>query len=436
MRILIIENFWLNGKKLRFTEKLLLNTFSILPTLFARQIAAITPKKHNVKLVDERYSKINFDEKYDIVLINFNLSSIPRAYELANIFKKKKIPVVFSGWYPSINPKDALNYADSILIGKNELNWLELLEDFENRKLKKIYGPKRFDNSIKIPPANIEIPGLVITGAVEATRGCPYKCSFCPEANLPGGEEFYKRPIDEVIDEIKSISKKTIMFYDNSLTIDINYTKELFKNMIRLKKRFFCNGNSDALANDLELVELSKKAGCVSWLIGFESINQETINDVGKKSNKVNEYKKAVENIHKNKMAVIGSFMFGFDTDNKDIFEQTLKKVYELKIDVADFCILTPFPGTPVYDKFEKEGRILTNDWSKYDMKNVVFKPKNMTAEELINGVKKLYKNYYSTPNTLVRIIRSINLGIYPALLVLARNLIANMNSRRIAIVK
>jgi len=433
MKILIIENFWLGGRKLKLFEKLLLNTFSILPTLFARQLAAITPKKHYVEIVDERYSNINFNEKYNIVLINFNLSSIPRAYELADIFIAKGITVVLSGWYPSINPKDAIKHANSVIIGKNELNWLELLEDFENGKIKQFYGPKGYDSSTKIPPANVAIPGLVITGAVETTRGCPFKCEFCPEANLPGGDEFYKRPIDEVIEEIKSIPQKTFMFYDNSLTIDTNYTKELFKKMIELKKRFFCNGNLNALANDLELVELSKKAGCVSWLVGFESICQETIDYIGKRSNKVEEYKKAIENIHKNKMAVIGSFMFGFDTDTKDVFEQTLKMIYELKIDVVDFCILTPFPGTPVYEKYEKEGRILTKDWSKYNMKSVVFEPKNMTAEELLNGVKKLYKNYYSTPNTLKRVIRSLNLGIYPVFLILFRNAIANMNSRRIS---
>ncbi len=434
MKILIIENFWLNGRKLKLSEKLLLNTFSILPNLFARQLAAITPKKHLVKIIDERYSNINFDEKYDIVLINFNLSSITHAYELANNFKEKGIKVVLSGWYPSYNPKGALDHADSVLIGRNELNWLELLEDFEKGELKKFYGPKKYDPSLKIPPTNVEIPGLVITGAVEATRGCTFKCEFCPEANLPGSGEFYKRPIDEVIDEIKSISQKTVIFYDNSLTIDTNYTKELFKKMVGLKKRFFCNGNSNALANDNELVKISKKAGCVSWLIGFESVDQDTIDYIGKQSNKVQEYKKAVENIHKNKMAVIGSFMFGFDTDKKDIFEKTLKMIDELKIDVVDFCILTPIPGTPIFEKLEKEGRITTKDWSKYNMKNVVFKPKNITPEELIKGVKKLYEDYYSTPNTLKRIIRSLNLGIYPLFLVLVRNAIANMNSKRISI--
>lgn len=430
MKILIIENFWLGGRKIKLTEKLLLNTFSILPTLFARQLAAITPKQHSVQVIDERYSTINFDEKYDIVLINFNLSSVPRAYDLANTFRQKGIIVVLSGWYPSVMSKEAKEYADSVLIGRNESNWLELLDDFKNNKLKPFYGSKKYDKSLKIPPTNVKLPGIVLTGAIEATRGCPYRCEFCPETSIPGGSEYFTRPIDEVIAEIKSIPQKTIMFYDNSLTINTEYSKSLFKKMKGLHKRFFCNGNLDILAKDKELVRLAKEAGCVSWLVGFESVSQTTIDKIGKTTNKIDEYIQAVKNIHKNKMAVIGSFMFGFDTDNKEVFDETLKMINNLNIDLADFCVLTPFPGTPIYKKLEKEGRLLEKDWSKYTMRHVVFEPKNMTREELLQGVKKMYIEFYSTQNTVKRIFRSLKLGIYPFFLVLARNAIANMNSR------
>jgi radical SAM superfamily enzyme YgiQ (UPF0313 family) len=430
MNILIIENFWLGGRKIRLSEKLLLNTFSILPTLFARQLAAITPKNHSVEFIDERYSNINFDKDYDIVLINFNLSSVPRAYELADIFRNKSIPVVFSGWYPSSMSKEAKTHADSILIGRNEINWLDLLNDFQKGKIKPFYGPKKYDKSFKIPPTNVEIPGFVLTGAIEATRGCPYKCTFCPEANTLGGSQYFKRPIGEVIEEIKTIPQKTIMFYDNSLTIDAEYSKELFKKMIGLNKKFFCNGNIDKLAEDKELVRLAKKAGCVSWLVGFESVSQKTIDEIGKNTNKVEKYKKAVENVHENKMAIIGSFIFGFDTDTKDVFDETLKMIKDLKIDLADFCILTPFPGTPLFDKLEKKGRIFEKDWSKYTMRTVVYKPKNLTPEELLEGVKRMYIEFYSTQNTVRRILRGLKLGIYPFFLVMVRNAIANMNSR------
>jgi radical SAM superfamily enzyme YgiQ (UPF0313 family) len=430
MNILIIENFWLGGRKLRLTEKLLLNTFSILPTLFARQLAAITPKSHKVRVVDERYEDIDFDNKYDLVLINFNFSSVPRAYELAEIFRKKGIKVVFSGWYPSVKTKEVRRHADSVLIGKNEKNWLDLISDFEKGKIKSVYGPTRYDKSLRIPHANVDIQGFVLTGAIEATRGCPYKCEFCPESNIPGGNEFFKRPIDEVIDELKSIPQKTVMFYDNSLTVDPNYSKELFKKMRGLNKKFFCNGNSDVLANDKELVKLSKEAGCIAWLVGFESVSQNTINKIGKKTNKVIEYQKTVQNIHENKMVVIGSFMFGFDNDSKDVFKDTIKMINKLRIDVCDFCILTPFPVTPLFNKLEKENRIITQDWSKYTMKNVVFKPKNMTAQELLDGVKQMYIEFYSIQNTVKRVFRSLRYGIYPFFLVLARNAVSNINRR------
>ena len=430
MKILIIENFWLGGRKIRLTEKLLLNTFSILPTLFARQLAAITPKKHVVEVVDERYSSINFNEKFDVVLINFNLSSVPRAYELADIFRKKGVTVVLSGWYPSVKSEEAKTHADSVLIGRNEINWLELLDDFEKNKLKPFYGPKKYDESLKIPPTNVELPGFVLTGALEATRGCPYKCEFCPEASIQKGAHYFTRPVDDVIDEIKSIPQKSIMFYDNSLTINTEYTKSLFKKMKGLNKKFFCNGNIDVLAKDKELVRLSKEAGCVAWLVGFESVSQKTLDEIGKSTNKVKEYFQAVKNIHANKMTVIGSFMFGFDSDTKDIFDETLKMIKELKIDLADFCILTPFPGTPLFNKLEKEGRIFTSDWSKYTMRNVVFDPKNMTSDDLLQGVIKMYIDFYSTKNTVKRIFRSLRFGIYPFFLVLARNTVANMNSK------
>ena len=430
MKILIVENFWLGGRKLKQSEKLLLNTFSILPTLYTRQLASITPKEHSVTVVDERYSDIDFEEKYDIVLINFNFSSVSRAYEIADTFRQKDTPVVLSGWYPSVMSEEAKQHADSVMIGRNEINWLDLLDDFKEDKLKPSYGPKKYDGSVKIPPANVELPGIVLTGAVEATRGCPYGCEFCPEANMPGGPQYFTRPIDDVVDEIKSIPQRTVMFYDNSLTINTDYSKSLFKKMKGLNKKFFCNGNSDALAHDKELVRLSKEAGCVSWLVGFESVSQKTIDEIGKTTNNVQEYIQAVENIHDHKMAVIGSFIFGFDTDTKDVFDETLKMIKELKIDVADFCILTPLLGTPLFDRLDKEGRILTKDWSKYDMKNVVFTPKHMTPEELLQGVRRMYSEFYSTPFTIQRIVKSLKLGLYPFFTVFTRNFIANMNRR------
>ncbi len=430
MNILIIENVWMGGAKYGFFDKTLLTSFSILPTLYARQIAAITHQKHSVHVLNERYESIDFDQHYDIVNINFTTSTAPRAYEIADRFRKKGITVVLSGLHASLLPSEAQEHADSILLGRGELNWLELLKDFENKKLKSEYPSINYDKSTNIPPTNIHLPGFVMTGAIEATRGCPYRCEFCPEAHIDGGEKFYTRPVKEVVEELQSIPQKTIMFYDSSLTIDTKYTKQLFTEMKGLGKRFFCNGNSDVLAKDAELVRLSKEAGCVSWLIGFESVSQKTIDEIGKKTNKVKEYEQAVQNIHNYNMAVLGCFMFGFDTDTKDVFDETLNVIKKLKVDVADFCILTPFPGTPIYKKLEKEKRLLTKDWAKYSLKNPVFRPKNMSPDELVKGVRKMYSEFYSPPYTIIRIFRGFRLGLYPFFLIMARNIVATMNSR------
>jgi len=430
MNILIIENVSMGHAKYGFFDKRFLTMFSILPTLYARRVYAITPKTHFVDIVNERYSHIDFNKSYDLVHINLTSSSAHRGYEIADRFKKKGVTVVLSGMHVSALPEEARQHADSILLGSGELNWLQLLDDLEKNDLKPLYSPVQYDDSVSIPPTNIRLPGVILSGAIEATRGCPYNCIFCRESNLQRGSQLYKRPVDEVVAEIAQLPQKTFTFYDTSLTIDPGYTKLLFSKMKGLNKKFSCNGNVDVLAHDKEFIRLSKEAGCVSWLIGFESISQVTLNNIGKKTNKIIDYEQVVKNIHDNKMLVIGCFIFGFDTDTKDTFDETLRIIKNLKIDIVDFLVLTPFPGTPLYDKFEREGRILSKDWSKYNMKNVVFEPKNMSIDELLQGIKTLYNEFYSIPYTVKRVINCIGFGFYPLFLLLERNYSAYMQKR------
>ena len=433
MKILMIEQIKAKNQKSRSLEKTLLTAFSILPTLYVRRLAAITPSNHKVNIINERYHSIPFFDKFDLVLIHFTTASAYRAYEIADQFKAKNMKVILCGLHASALPTEALNHADSVLLGRGEANWLAALRDADATNLKKIYPPESYDSlPCSIPPTNVNLPGFVMIGAIEATRGCPYKCNFCPESNTPNGYIFYKRPVDEVIDEIKKLKQKIIMFYDASLTIDPEYTKTLFKNMIPLKKHFFCNGNVDVLSTDEELISLSKKAGCIGWLIGFESISQQTIDTLHKKTNTVKIYQRAIDLIHKHHMMVIGDFIFGFDTDTKDGFETTEKTIKKLGIDVADFTINTPFPGTPMYDQLEKEGRILTKDWTKYTMYSVVYQPKQMSPDELLIGVNFMYQSFYSIPETIKRILKGLSYGIYPFVAIANRNFISLIASQKI----
>jgi radical SAM superfamily enzyme YgiQ (UPF0313 family) len=433
MNILIVETVWMGGARYKLFEKMLLTTFSILPTLQARELAAVTQKNHTVTVVNERYAHINYNEPYDVVLINFVTSTAPHAYEIADAFRKKGTLVVLSGFHASGLPQEAKQHADSVLIGRNELSWLTILQDIEQKKLQSFYHAPPYDSTMHLPPTNVQLPGFIMTGALEATRGCPYQCEFCPETNIPGGMTFFKRPVDEVIAEIKKIPQKNLMFYDTSLTIDLSYTKDLFRKMKGLHKRFFCNGNVDVLATDQELVKLSKDAGCVAWLVGFESITQDTLDAVGKRTNTVDHYRQAVNNIHTNQMAVVGDFIFGFDTDTPEVFDRTLRVIKDLEIDIVDFSILTPFPGTPLYNKLEAEGRILTKDWKYYNMGNVMFKPKHMTPEELQIGITMIFNEFYSPGHTVKRILRSLRWGLVPFFVVFMRNIIATMGRRRLS---
>ncbi len=432
MNILIVETVWMGSASYKFLDKTLLTAFSILPTLQAREIAAITPKNHTVSIVNERYTPIDFQKNYDVVHINFVTSTAPHAYEIADRFRKNKALVVLSGLHASGIPEEAKQHSDSVLIGRPELAWLVALQDIEQHKIKPFYQAPPFETSTRLPPTMISLPGFVITGALEATRGCPYQCDFCPETNIPGGSQYYERPIDDVITEMKTIPQKTLMFYDNSLTIHPEYTKELFRKMKGLHKRFFCNGNVDVLARDPELVHLSKEAGCVAWLIGFESVSQETLDAIGKKTNRVDEYTQAVHNIHRHGMAVIGCFIFGFDTDTPAVFKETLKVIKKLKIDIADFSILTPFPGTLLFKQLEQQGRILTKDWKNYNLKTVVFTPQQMIPEELLAGVQQMYTEFYTPLYAFKRILRNLDNGFYAFFVVFSRTIIAIMNSRRV----
>jgi radical SAM superfamily enzyme YgiQ (UPF0313 family) len=432
MNILIVETVWMGGATYKFLDKTLLTAFSILPTLQAREIAAITPKNHTVTVINERYTPIDFHEKYDVVHINFVTSTAPRAYEIADTFRNNNVFVVLSGLHASGVPEEAKQHADSVLIGRPELAWLSALQDIEQHKVKSFYQAPTVEQPMRLPPTMISLPGFVVTGALEATRGCPYQCAFCPETHILGESHYYERPIDDVITEMKTIPQKTLMFYDNSLTIHPEYTKELFRKMKGMHKRFFCNGNVDVLARDPELVRLSKEAGCIAWLIGFESVSQQTLDAIGKKTNRADEYTQAVQNIHGYGMAVIGCFMFGFDTDTPAVFGETLKVIKKLDIDVADFSILTPFPGTPLFKQLEEQGRILTKDWKHYNLKTVVFAPQQMTPEQLLTGVQWMYSDFYTPFHTIQRVLRSLRDGLYTFFVVLSRNVIATMNSRRL----
>jgi radical SAM superfamily enzyme YgiQ (UPF0313 family) len=378
----------------------------MFPSLTLKQIAGITPRHHFIKLIDERYENINFNEKFDLIGISITTYSALRGYRIADTFRKKGIPVVFGGYHASLLPEEAKKHADSVVIGEAENTWPQLLKDLESGKLKKFYYNKQVVKANEMPPARHDI-GIYtpFIEAIQTSRGCPVGCEFCT-MSIVEGNTFRGRPIDNVIKEMKSIKTKQIFFVDASLTTNPNYSKQLFKKMKEINKKFKCFGNINVFAHDDKFLQLASEAGVTRWYIGIESISQFNIDQVGKGTNKVKNYVKAIKNIKDHGMMVTGFFMFGFDNDTSNIFDKTLKFIKKLNLDSVAFSALTPFPGTRLAERLENEGRILSKDWSRYNEAIVNIKPRQMTEEELYDGINNLSREYFSYLNILKRNIQ------------------------------
>ena len=425
MKILLINSN--PGKYIHKCMKLpiyhrLLMKFIFEPPLALQTLDALTPKKHSVKLIDElrRQDTINFNEDCDLVGITSVTVGIPRTFEIADKFRKKGKTVVIGGVFASLAPEEAKKHADSVVIGEAELLWPQLLEDLEKGQLKPFYKNEKPVDISYVPVLNRNrYPKFNPLAEVKPTFGCPYMCKFCSISNVDKKNYHKKRNVDDFVEELRKTPQKILVLCDPSLTIDPEWSKEFFRKVKKLKKKMiYVNANTDVLAKDEEFVRLGHEAGVLEWHVGFESISQASLKEINKKTNKINEFKKVVQNVHKYGGAIAVEFILGFDSDTKDVFEDTFKTVKEYGLDyrgkdVANINILTPFPGTPLYYKMEEEGRIISKDWSKYDYRHAVYQPKNMTPKELEEGHDKLKDKLQPPSDIFKRSFDQINYSYY-----------------------
>ncbi|MBC7081056.1 MAG: radical SAM protein [Thermoplasmatales archaeon] len=420
MKILLVNAYKNAGYFSRLRAKF------FIPSLTLSQVAACTPRKYEIKIVNEWYEKVNFDEDCHLVGISAFTPDAYRAYEIADKFRERGIKVVIGGYHATAMPEEAKEHADAVVIGEAENSWPNLINDFEKGKLKPYYGWEKIKGE-DIPPARRDLDNLrPFSSALQATRGCPYRCGFCQLTGF-GDSIHRKRRIEDVIREFSFLPTKLVWFHDASLTIDKEYSKNLFSKIIesKIRKKWIAFGNMHILSKDTKILKLAKKAGCVGWMVGLESISQRIIDEeIKKKGNIVEEIPKMVERIEKEGMMVWGSFIFGFDNDGRDVFDATYEKICEWGISLAQFAILTPLPGTPIFQKILREGRIITFDWSKYDMAHVVFNPKNMSIKELEEGVRKICRKFYSIDQIAKRAFNTK--GLFNKFL----NLFANLSAR------
>jgi radical SAM superfamily enzyme YgiQ (UPF0313 family) len=380
----------------------------LAPPVTFETLAAVTPPEHTIRLIDERTEKVNFNTDYDLVGISTTTPASRRAYELADEFRRRGITVVLGGWHPSLFPQEAKQHADTVVSGEGDEVWPQLLQDMKHGQLKPFYMSENMVDfpALPVPKRTMQHRRGFFINELQVTRGCCNGCKYCSTTYRPYGQICRLRPIDKVIEEIESMRQKYLYFTDSSLTLNPAYTIQLFTALKNLNKKFACNGNVNVLFRDKELIKLSLDAGCVEWAIGFESISQESLNLLGKQTNKIDEFAPTVKKLHDFGLGVKGNFIFGADGDHPDIFNKTIDAISDWELDIPAFSFLTPFPGTPLYQSLEAEKRIFSKDWSLYDLNHVVFQPKHMSPQELSDGMQKVRDTMYSFSNNLKRAVR------------------------------
>jgi len=375
----------------------------LTPNLGILTLAGLTPQNIEVSVTDENIDEVNFDDKIDLVGITAMTPTAIRSYEIADEFRKKGIAVVLGGFHASAVPEEASQHADCVVIGEAEEIWASLLHDFQLGNLKKFYRRKEFANleNLSLPRRDLlNSRSYRLFNTVETTRGCPYQCSFC-SVSFHFGNTYRFRPVKDVIKEVETLEGKYLFFVDDNI-VGVHWrTKELFKALIPCKKKWIGQG-SITFGYDQETVELAARSGCIAMFIGFESVSQSSLGEVGKSFNIVARYEDVIKRIHAHGISIHAAFIFGFDHDDESVFEKTVTFANKTKLDSVSFSVLTPFPGTPLYQKLVKENRILTRDWSKYG--GVIFKPKLMSSETLHEGCKWAWKECYSYKSIFTRI--------------------------------
>ena len=379
-----------------------------IPQLSLPTIAGLTDDRFEVSIIDDNIEDIDFDAKPDLVGITTMTALAPRAYEIALEFRKRGIPVIIGGIHASMLPEEASQYADSVVIGEAEDVWPTALDDFINGGLKKTYSGTGRHSLVNLPRPRLDLlkkERYFSSSLLMASRGCPHDCHYCSVTQF-WGKGFRYRPIPEVMEELKSLEGRMVFFADDNLYGNKAYAKKLFREMIPLRKKWSCQGDS-LIANDAELLKLAAASGCQWIFIGIESISKKNLAMMRKSFNKVEQFKESFKKIHDAGISIFGSFIFGLDEDDEHVFKETVEFAIDVKLDAANFYILTPLPGTKLFQEMKDAGRLIHTEWDKYDANHVVFKHPKLTQEQLLEGLISAYRHFYSIPSIAKRMLRT-----------------------------
>lgn len=362
-------------------------------------LAALVPPELDaeIRIIDEGAEALDFNIEADLVGITAITGNAPRAYKIAQRFRARGVPVVMGGVHATLMPEEAAQYVDTVVAGFAEESWPRLLRDFKQNNMKKLYtqSPNLSLNNLPIARRDLlKKEAYITTNSMQATRGCINSCDFCV-IPVAWGQRMYFRPVEDVVREAAMLPGKGLLFVDPSPIENVEYAKKLFRALIPLNKKWVGLATT-RITKDSELLNLAAKSGCRGLLIGFESVTQETLKLANKRFNSVDDYGEMVKKLHARGIAIMGCFVFGFDSDDKDVFKRTVEFINKINIDLPRYAVYTPFPGTPLYKKLKTEGRIIEDNWSLYDAQHVVFRPAKMSPEELQEGHYWAWRQNYT----------------------------------------
>lgn len=370
-----------------------------IPTL-----AALTPPEHEIKIFDENIGEIDYDWPADIVGISVRTLYAVRAYEIAAQWRKRGVKVVLGGIHVSMCPDEALNHCDALVSGEAEKVWADLLKDAAAGSLKRVYkGDGPFDvTQTKLPGRVFLDRQMYFSDIIQTTKGCPFHCEFC-SVYAYDGTKIRSKTVEQVVAEVQDVcgtkvvfnKKKSIFFADDNIIANRKFARELFIALKPYNLNWSCQASINVSQDD-EMLRLMKEAGCGAILVGLESVSPKNLAQMEKGVNLRHDYVDAIKKIHDHGILVHSSFIVGYDFDTEESFDELAQFIDEADLLMPIVNILTPFPGTKLFARLEKEGRIIHKDWSRYDAKTVVFKPASLTPEQLFEGYRDVLRKIYS----------------------------------------
>jgi len=380
--------------------------YSLFPPLSLLTLAGLTPEdRFRVIVRDDHVESAMVDEQVDLVGMTVYVSSAYRAYELADIYRRRGAKIVLGGIHPTTLPDEAAKHADAVCMGPAESVWGDLLRDFEQGRLRKLYRGVSQGSAPRVPVARRDLmnpSAYLVPHTLVTSRGCPHACDFCYKSSFWGERYYEPRPVEDIERELATFGSRFAFFLDDNFLADRARVRAIFDVLRGTGTVWQAAASLDAAQAPGYLAE-AYAAGCRSLFVGFESLAADNMWGAHKPVNATTDYAEAVRRFHDAGIMINGSFVFGFDGDRPDVFDRTTEFAIENRIETATFHILTPFPGTRFFAEVDAQERLLHRDWRLYDTRHAVFRPAHLSPGALEEGYWRAYDEFYSYGSILRR---------------------------------